>query len=188
MANESPRINPNLIITGGLLVAGYFVGKNILEAFGIIDSKKKQEQEASIKAALNADVFNDSFQIFSTKCYNFAKSKNPNLSVLSFFNNAGFNPYDKTQQLRIQQKAVELYGAKAGWTELILTLGIVHDEDNVVLGIMQQAPTQIYISALNQAFYNLYTQSMIDYCNGFMDSGNVARIEDIIKNKPMYLK
>jgi len=192
MANSDNSVSPNLIISGGLIICGFFVGKKLLTMFGILDDaeskKKKEEEEANIKAALNADVFNDDFQTFSQKCFNYARSKNPNLYVVTFYNNAGYNPYSNSDKIKVVKQAKQIYDAKAAWALTIISFGVVHDHDNVVLGILQQAPTQLYISALNQTFFNLYNQSLIDYCNGFMDTNNVARIEDIIKRKPMYLK
>lgn len=193
MANENSNNNipivPIAIIAGiGLML---YTGKSLIDKF-LGDTPEARAEKEKIKQVLNADVFLDTFEVFWKKLYNYAKKNNPGLFVSTFFKNAGFNIYSPNAKEvnvvknKIVALAKQIYDAKANWATVIFTAGIVNDQDNIVLGILQNCPTQLYVNSLNQTFYNLYNRSMIDYLESFLDDKHMARIEDYIKSKPLY--
>jgi hypothetical protein len=183
--NSSNSINPMVLIVLAGAGAVFFFGNKLFNKL-TGDTPEEREEKEKIKQVLNADVFNDTFERFWQKLYAYAKKKNPGLYVKTFFINAGYPYWENSAKIKIAKQARNIYDAKATWASAILTFGIIKDEDNVVLGIISKAPSQIYISALQETFFNLYNKSFIDYLESFMDDHHIARIEDIIKSKPLY--
>jgi hypothetical protein len=183
--NSTSNINPMVfVILAGAGIILYFGDKIFSKLTG--DTPEERAEKEQIKKVLNADVFNDTFEKFWQKLYNFAKQKNKGLYVKTFFEMAGYPYWDNNAKSKIVKQAKQIYDAKATWGTVLATFGFIKDQDNVVLGILRNCPSQIYISALQETFYNLYGKSFIDYLDSFMDADHVARIEDIIKSKPLY--
>jgi len=174
---------PKVILPLGFTAGIFYFGNKI---FKKLDEKSEADKahDKKVEDLLNLDVWNMSLNTYAPAVYKAAKLKNPSLTWNSFLQHAGY--WTAADAKEINKKIDILYNAKSMWATVILTAGIVHDQDNQVLGVFTQCPTKVYIAFLNAGFYNKYKRSLIDYLNSFMDDKNIERIKTIVDKKPLW--
>lgn len=196
MAKE---INTGKIINIGLLIVGFVVVKKTLETLGIIKTAKETEQEGKAEQLDKG----------STADQTIVSIENPELSFTPNYwatiNNKVLIPklipnyktlskdqlVQKMKDLRIiplyigdptvyLKYADDIYNSYKVW--------YLPDTEEKVFAILRLLKSQQQISYLTYRFYERYKQDLLSYFKLFMNTEQLATVQDLIKNKPLYAK
>jgi hypothetical protein len=189
---QSKSIDTKQILNIGILIAAFLAGKKILEALGILKTKEEKEQEVQVEV-LEEGTSQDQTQL-QTKA-NLALTPNYFTTVLKFL--LSKNPKFKTQTEAVKLETIKNY--------MKLYIGDVNtylnyakdiskskqvwylpDTEEKVYGVFRLLKSQMQISYLTYRFYELYKIDLLNYLKTFMNTEQLAQVQTIIKNKPIY--
>jgi hypothetical protein len=189
---QSKGIDTKQILNIGILVAAFIVGKKLLETFGILKTAEEKKQEEQVEV-LEEGSSKDQTQI-QTKS-NLALTPNYFTTVLKFLlsKNPKFKTQTKEQQLETTKNYLKLYIGDVN-TYLNYAKDIskskqvwyLPDTEEKVYGVFRLLKSQMQISYLVYRFYELYKIDLLEYLKTFMDTEQLAQVQTIIKNKPIY--
>ena len=189
---DSKSIDTKQILNIGILIAAVLVGKKLLETFGILKTAEEKKQEQDV-ATLEEGTSQDQTQIQPKS--NLALTPNYFTTVIKFLlgKNPKFKTQTKEQQLATTKNYLKLYLGDVN-TYLNYAKDIsrsknvwyLPDTEEKVYGVFRLLKSQIQISYLVYRFYELYKIDLLEYLKTFMNTEQLAQVQSIIKNKPLY--
>lgn len=149
------KIDTNLLLIGGLFVAGYFVIKPLLEKLGL----KESAEDKAIKEKLKEQEFK--LNIWGgipslTK----AAGKNKTIKVLTV-NGADF--YAK---------------------EINKAFGLFNDNEEQVFGVFRNLRFKSQVASIVTAYFKLYKKDLLNELRGKLSESELNTIISIIETKP----
>jgi hypothetical protein len=189
---QSKNINTVQILNIGILIAAFLAGKKLLEFFGVIKTKEEKEQEVQ-KEVLEEGSSKDQTQI-QTKS-NLALTPNYFTTIIKFLlsKNPKFKTQTKEQQSATIKNYLKLYigdvNTYLNYAKDIYSANKVWflpDTEEKVFGVFRLLKSQMQISYLTYRFYELYKIDLLNYIKTFMNTRQLAQVQTIIKNKPLY--
>ncbi len=183
----------------GLGITGVIVVKKLLETLGIIKTAKETEQEGKA----------DQLDKGSTADQTLISVENPELSFTPNYwatiNNKILIPklipnYKTLSKEALVQKmkdlkiiplyigdptvylkyADDIYNSYKVW--------YLPDTEQNVFAVLRLLKSQQQVSYLTYRFYERYKQDLLSYFKLFMNTEQLATVQDLIKNKPLYAK
>ena len=148
----------------------------LMQKFGLIQtaSESKEEQATTQASGSSTEVdFNNPMLSFNPNYFQTIikdiKNKNNKAVVVLDIQRGTLNYYDLSNQV---------YDAK----------GFFHDDNEKLYSVFRNIQTQFQLS--NVAFYfNLkYKKDMLEYIKSFLNSDEIERVFDIVKNYPLLKK
>lgn len=187
------------IINIGLLVVGFIVVKKTLETLGIIKTAKETEQEGK------ADQLDKGSTGDQTKI----NIENPELSFTPNYwatiNNKVLIPklipnYKTLSKEALVQKMKDLkiiplyIGDPTVYLKYVDTIfnankvWFLPDKEEEVNSIFRLLKSQQQISYLTYRFFERTKKDLLTYLKDFMNTEQLATVQDLIKNKPLHAK
>lgn len=189
---NTKNIDTKQLFNIGLLLGAFLVGKKLLETFGILKTAEEKEQEEKVKT-LEEDSGGDQTTI-NTKAN---LSLTPNYFMTIFKYQLNKNPKFKTYTQSQKDAAIKVYvknylGDTAAYLKLAEIISksksvwYYPDSEEKALGVFRLLKSQAQISYLSYRFFELYKTDMLEFLKTFMNTEQLAQVQSIIKNKPLY--
>ena len=189
---ETKNIDTKAILNIGLLIGAFLVGKKLLETFGVLKTGEEKAQEEQVKT-LEEGTSADQTQI----------QQNANLALTpNYFNTItryqlektkNYKTFSKEQKLALAKKYIQLYigdptiylkyaediaRAKNVWW--------LPDSEEKAFAVFRLLKSQQQISYMAYRFYEKYKIDLLEYLKTFMNTEQLAQVQTIIKNKPLF--
>jgi len=153
---QQQKIDYNILLIAGILFGGYFIGKNILEAFGL----KESAEDKAVKAKLKEQE--TKLNIWSgLASLRKAAGANRKISVLT---NAGAKFYAK---------------------QINNAFSIVNDDEQQIYAVFRQLRFKTQVASIVSAYFDLYKKDLLTTLKAKLSDKELAEIINIIETKPL---
>jgi len=189
---ETKNIDTKAILNIGLLIGAFLVGKKLLETFGVLKTTEEKAQEEQVKT-LEEGTSADQTTIQQNA--NLALTPNYFMTILRYAleKNPKYKTYSKEQKEATAKKYIQLYigdptiylkyaediaRAKNVWW--------LPDSEEKAFAVFRLLKSQQQISYMAYRFYEKYKIDLLEYLKTFMNTEQLAQVQTIIKNKPLF--
>lgn len=150
------RIDPNLLLIGGLLVAGYFVFSGVLEKFGLKESKEDAEANRKLKEQ------EAKYNIWG--------------GIANLSKAAGRNA-----KMQVLTKAGAEYYAKL----INSAFGLINDDEQKIYGVFRSIRFKSQVASIVTAYQTLYKKDLLTTLKQRLSQNEMNEIVNIIETKPL---
>ena len=189
---ENKSIDTKQILNIGLLIGAFLVGKKLLETFGILKTTEEKAQEEQVKT-LEEGTSADQTQIQQNA--NLALTPNYFMTILKFTLNK--NPQYKNGSKETKTALAKKYiQANIGDPTIYLkyaediakakNVWWLPDSEEKAFAVFRLLKSQQQISYMAYRFYEKYKIDLLEYLKTFMNTEQLAQVQTIIKNKPLF--
>jgi hypothetical protein len=189
---ESKSIDTKQILNIGLLIGAFLVGKKLLETFGILKTTEEKAQEQQVQT-LEEGTSADQTTIQQKANLSLTPNYFTTISRYQLANTKNYKALSKEQKLALAKKYIQLYigdptiylkyaediaKAKNVWW--------LPDSEEKAFAVFRLLKSQQQISYMAYRFYEKYKIDLLEYLKTFMNTEQLAQVQTIIKNKPLF--
>jgi hypothetical protein len=189
---ENKSIDTKQILNIGLLIGAFLVGKKLLETFGILKTTKEKAQEQQVQT-LEEGTSADQTTIQQKANLSLTPNYFTTISRYQLANTKNYKSLSKEQKLALAKKYIQLYigdptiylkyaediaKAKNVWW--------LPDSEEKAFAVFRLLKSQQQISYMAYRFYEKYKIDLLEYLKTFMNTEQLAQVQTIIKNKPLF--
>lgn len=150
------RLDPNLLLIGGLLVAGYFVGSSILEKFGLKESASDREAAKKLKEQ------ESKFNIW-----------------------AGLENISKTAGKGAKIQVLTKAGAEFNAKQINSAFGVFNDNEEKIFAVFRSLRYKSQVASIVSAYRTLYKVDLLTTLRSKLSANELNTIINIIDSKPL---
>lgn len=185
-------VDTKQILNIGLLIGAFLVGKKLLETFGILKTKEEQQQQEEAKT-LDENASADQTTVDKNK--NLALTPNGFATIFKYVlsQNPKYKTYNKEQQTATARIYFDKYiGEPNIYLKYAQDIGkaknvwYLPDTEEKAYAVFRLLKSQQQISYMVYRFYELYKIDLLTYLKTFMNTEQLAEVQSIIKNKPLF--
>jgi hypothetical protein len=189
---ENKSIDTKQILNIGLLIGAFLVGKKLLETFGILKTTEEKAQETQVKT-LEEGTSADQTTIQQKANLSLTPNYFSTITRYQLEKTKNYKSLSKEQKLALAKKYIQLY---IGDTTIYLkyaddiakakNVWWLPDSEEKAFAVFRLLKSQQQISYMAYRFYERYKIDLLEYLKTFMNTEQLAQVETIIKNKPLF--
>lgn len=189
---ESKSIDTKQILNIGLLIGAFLVGKKLLETFGVLKTTEEKAQEEQVKT-LEEGTSADQTTIQQNANLALTPNYFATITRYQLEKTKNYKTFSKEQKLALAKKYIQsyigdptIYLKYADDVARSKNVWWLPDSEEKTFAVFRLLKSQQQISYMAYRFYEKYKIDLLEYLKTFMNTEQLAQVQTIIKNKPLF--